>query len=132
MAQASRNERKKRRVRRNLSLVTRELRKVNARHINAQFVLLAMLQSLGGTVVVNPEDVDAAMKAFTHLHWQSDRQEDGSMKVTLLDDRNAAPAETADTEARPDRSVTSQLMDNPVDADQVTEDTPVANPGDGQ
>lgn len=127
MAQASRNERKKRRVRRNLCLVTRELRNVNARHINAQFVLLAMLQSLGGSVVVNPEDVDTAMKAFTHLHWQSDRQEDGSMKVTLLDDRQAAPEDLSDTEARPNRSVTAQLMGRPVDADPVTE-TPAAEP----
>lgn len=117
MPTASRNERKKRRTRRNLSLATRELRALNARHINAQFTVLAILQSFGGSVVVNAEDATAVMTGFTHLGWTGERQEDGSMKVTLTDTRPAVtPVAPAVSGASSDpmvalgpRSVTAQL-----------------------
>lgn len=127
MPSVSRNERRKRRLRRNVTLMGRELRQVNARHLNAHFTLLAMLVNANGAIVIAPDMAAAAMKDMRFLNWQTQRQEDGSMRVSLLDSRTP-PVEAIDlaeeASDRPDRSVTAQLMGRPVD------DTPAdAEPG---
>lgn len=118
MAQTSRNERRKRRQRRNISLLSRELRTVNARHINAQFTLLAILQAAKGAFVVGKDEATAVLTGFAHLNWKTERQEDGSMRVELVDSRTVATdaPETSEltentdaTETAVPRSVTAQL-----------------------
>lgn len=116
MPTASRNEKKKRRQRRNISLLTRELRALNARHINAQFAILSALTGAGGAIIVSKENVAKAMADFRLINWKTERQDDGSMKISVVDPRTGAklevtdPAETTD---RPDRSVTAQLGKKP-------------------
>lgn len=112
MPTASRNERKKRRQRRNISLITRELRSLNARHFNASFTLLAVLKYMDGPITISKELAATLMQEYHFLSWQADRQPDGSVIVTLQDKRTAkadAP-ETVPTEpVVSPRSVSAQL-----------------------
>lgn len=98
MGQASRNERKQRRqklaVRQGAQRKARTNRQylsaLSSRVINAQFTLLAILQAQGGSVVVAKDVAAGVMTDFAHLAFMTERQEDGSMKVTLTDNRTGA------------------------------------------
>lgn len=114
MPTASRNERRKRRQRRNISLITRELRSLNARHFNASFTLLAVLKYMDGPITISKELAATLMQEYHFLSWQADRQSDGSVIVTLQDKRTAKADETvgATSDAADGvspRSVTAQL-----------------------
>lgn len=120
MPTASRNERRKRWYQRNMSLLTRENKTLQGQALNTRFVLLALVQERGGTVVVPEEVAKATMQAFQHLDWHTKRKVDGAMVVTCTDRREAAkkaeekamaPGMEAITQSRPDRSVTAQLRD---------------------
>ncbi len=115
MPTASRNDRRKRRLRRNVSLLNRELRSLNARHVNAHFTLLAVLVNAGGSITISADKVGEAMADMRFLNWKTARQEDGSMIVTAEDPRVETPAENPDAVVAP-RSVASQLMGSPADA----------------
>lgn len=95
MGQASRNERKTRRrkvaarqtAQRKARTNRQYLSALSSRVINAQFTLLAILQAQGGSVVVATDVAAGVMTDFAHLAFMTERQEDGSMKVTLTDNR---------------------------------------------
>jgi hypothetical protein len=123
MPTASRNERKKRRQRRNLSLITRELRSLNARHFNASFSLLAVLKYMDGPITISKELAGTLMEEYHFLSWQADRQDDGSVIISLKDKRQAeTAAPEASTSTEPvvlKRSVTAQL-DQTGDTDAIS------------
>ena len=93
MAQDSRKKRHARRVKIQARIAAQtnrqQLRDVSVRHINAQFTLLAVLRQYGGSVTVAADIATALLPDFQYLNWQTERLEDGTMKVSVLDKRPA-------------------------------------------
>lgn len=75
------------------------LRDTLQRLVNTQFALLAVLQSVGGSVTVAKEDAVVVQEGFTALQWRVEAQEDGSLRIVMRDSRTVATALPAASEA---------------------------------
>ena len=108
MAQDSPNKRKHRRkkLEQRLSAQSnrRQIRGLQERLLNQQFVLLCVLKEADGAYI-SAETTAEVMRDFTALSWTVERQEDGSSRVILKDSRTVAPVATE----APVGSVTAQL-----------------------
>lgn len=71
MAKLSRNARGKARVRRNLSLMGREYRKLQAAHFNTHLTLLMVLAQSGGELTVTQGTMQQTVEQIKTLNWQS-------------------------------------------------------------
>lgn len=67
MPSASRNANKKRKARRNVTLLTRAAQSEAINRAKTMVVLAAVLNKLGGEIEVSKADIDGAAKNLTHL-----------------------------------------------------------------
>jgi hypothetical protein len=82
MARDSRNVRKKRRQRRNLSLVSKQLRTISTQALRSHMTLVAVLAQLGGDTKVSKETMN---KVTPQWGYQNSQNEDGTVTVRLVE-----------------------------------------------
>lgn len=96
MAQDSKQKRKNRRKKIAARIAAQtnrqQLRDLSGRQLQTQFTLLAVLHA-HKFFVIPKEDAQAVLTGFTQLGWKSERQDDGSVRVELVDNRPAVVSE---------------------------------------
>lgn len=124
MAKLSRNQRHKARQRKTLGVLKREFRRLYQAHSNATFALLSVMQMYEGqTVTIAAETMKAVLPRLQHLSWASARQDDGSVKLTMVDTTPAAgepqtPPDVGAVRYVDDETVEESAPDHgPVDAE---------------
>lgn len=88
MATASRNTRKKARVRHNLTQAKKQARTLNAAYWQAHSTLLMILQQRGGQVTVTQGTMQQVLGNLRNLTWKSAPNPDvaGEIVITLVDE----------------------------------------------
>lgn len=71
MAAQSRNQRHKARQRRNISLLTRELKQARSAHFNAHLTVLMLLAQQGGEATVVQGTMQQVVQSVQELNWES-------------------------------------------------------------
>lgn len=87
MARDSRNVRRKRRVKANLTSVRKQARTLNAAYWQAHSTLLMILQQRGGQVTVTQGTMQQVLGNLRELTWKSAPNPDaeGEIVITLVD-----------------------------------------------
>jgi hypothetical protein len=120
MAKLSRNQRHKARQRRTLSLLKREFRKLYQQHQNTMIVLLATLESAGGSLILGEATVKKTLSKYGNLTWKTEKQENGSVVVTLVDATPAIePADSVSIHVVEDETREQQGEEPPVPDDVI-------------
>ena len=83
MAQDSRNTKRKRRMKRNISLVSREAQKMLIQLRQTQFMLFQVLEQSGGSITVTRETSQTILQHLQGLGWKTEGTPEG-MKVVLV------------------------------------------------
>jgi hypothetical protein len=119
MPSASRNANRKRRQKRKISLLTRELTSRTNQLGNHQFVLLSILMQAGGTCVVSPATTREVLQHFGQLAWRTEAGESGDMRVVMQDTRVIPEFLPEEPGEREDHSVAAQLARAHAETDQT-------------
>ena len=83
MAQDSRNTKRKRRMKRNISLVSREAQKMLIQLRQTQFMLFQVLETLGEPLVIPKMVTLTTLQHLQGLGWKTEGTPEG-MKVVLV------------------------------------------------
>ena len=109
MPTASRNERRKRRLKRNNSLLQRSLKQESVERGKAMVVLLALLGQAGGEVTISKGTMQQTLSALKELTYQVTPTTEGEFIIRLVS-LTETPEETASTQA-----VQMATVNNPVE-----------------
>ena len=120
MPTASRNERRKRRIRRNLTLATRNLRTETMQRARVQVALLAVLAARGGEIEITQADITGTVQNLQHIGYVIEKKLPDNPADTTFVVKLVAVTEGASQPVAEEAPVAEEIDSDPVHVQMAT------------